>query len=99
MLCALVLPASYHKHAALVWSVAGLFSWLRLLRVLTLSASLGPLTLMCVRMLTDVTRLLVSSRGQTCDLDSTPESPAFALGAADCPLPPEACYTAHAETP
>ncbi len=40
-------------------SVASCLSWLRLLRVLTLSAYLGPLTLMMVRMLTDVGRLLI----------------------------------------
>ena len=59
MLLALVLPTSMHFEAACIWSLAATFCWLRLMRVLTLSASLGPLTLMMVRMLSDVAKLLV----------------------------------------
>jgi len=59
MLFALLLPTSMHFEASCVWSLAATFCWLRLMRVLTLSASLGPLTLMMVRMLSDVAKLLV----------------------------------------
>ena len=59
MLIALLLPAGRAYEATILWSTAAICAWLRLLRLSTLSSSLGPLTLMVVRMLKDVLKLLV----------------------------------------
>ena len=59
MLAALALPSGRRYEATILWSGAAAAAWLRLLRLLALSHSLGPLTLMFIRMLTDVTQLLI----------------------------------------
>ena len=60
----LILPTPDYNHAAVgLWSVATILAWLRLIIVLELDASLGPVVVMCVKMIGDVSRApLVTGR-------------------------------------
>ena len=55
----LILPRSQADHAMIAISAASIVSCLRLMRVLTLSAHLGPLVLTFIRMLRDVLLLII----------------------------------------
>ena len=59
LLLALALETSQAHIAAAASSLASIASWYRLLRVFTLSSTLGPLVLMFVKMLGDVAKLCV----------------------------------------
>jgi len=58
LLAAVLLPERSHEKA-LAWSVATCLAWLRLLRMLELFKSWGPLVLMFIEMIRDVVQLLV----------------------------------------
>lgn len=61
LMVSLMLPDSsaYNSVALALWSIAAVLAWLRLLRVLTLDDALGPVVIMCVKMIGDVGKLVV----------------------------------------